>query len=207
MASLLSFAPLSISFLSSSSYSLIITIFLAVSQASYTPLLPPNSLPPPDPNEPLVALIRINDQLNIEITRNDLIAQTRSLTLPGSLPLPEYGVDVAAAAAAEGYEYSEATDNNDSENNINDTRPADELPGIDITSAEVINVGVNYSWFGYFFWSSSEEYFVSPAVKLSQPFRPADSTSSSSLSSSSPLTDTVPPSSPGPPGPPGPPTP
>ena len=46
---------------------------------------------------------------------------------------------------------------NSNNNNPDSLRPADDLPGIDITSAKVIAVGRNYSYFGYFFWSSAEE--------------------------------------------------
>ena len=91
--------------------------------------------------------------MEINISRNDMLAQTRSLTLPGSLPLPEYDVN------------SEETNDN--------------LPGIDITSAEIVSSGTRNS-IGFFFWSSSEENFISPSILVTRPFLPAGRSSSSS---------------------------
>lgn len=112
-------------------------------QATYTPLLPP--LPPPDPDETPYMLIRLNDRMDINIFRNDYLAQTKSLTLPGSLPLPEYDVSP--------------------ENAI------DELPGIDITSAGILSARAPFP-IGFFFWSSSEENFVSPVIATDRSFLP-----------------------------------
>lgn len=112
-------------------------------QATYTPLLPP--LPPPDPDETPYMLIRLNDRMDINIFRNDYLAQTKSLTLPGSLPLPEYDVSPEDAI--------------------------DELPGIDVTSAEIVSARAPFP-IGFFFWSSSEENFVSPVIITGESFLP-----------------------------------
>ena len=58
--------------------------------------------------------------------------------------------------------------------------PIDELPGLDITSAELLSsMGVRAP-FGFFLWSSSEENFVTPVVTDRRPFLPAGRSSSSS---------------------------